>query len=63
MGGNQIKRFVDDFPSPQPLYVVVGGVYPSRSGFRYAPAREATIFDRPPLNPLPFGGEEVSALQ
>ena len=24
---------------------------------------EATIFDRPPLNPLPLGGEEVSAVQ
>jgi hypothetical protein len=45
MRGNQIKRFVDDFPSPQPLCVVIGGVYPSRSGFRYALAREATIFD------------------
>ena len=29
MSGNQIKRFVDDFPSPQPLCVVIGGVYPS----------------------------------
>ena len=38
-------------------------IYPSRLVFRYALAREVTIFDRPPLNPLPLGGEEVSAVQ
>ena len=31
--------------------------------FSVCPGKEATIFDRPPLNPLPLGGEEVPDVQ
>ena len=44
-------------------YPGIAGLYPSRLGFRYSLATEATIFNRPPLNPLPLGGEEISAVQ
>ena len=38
-------------------------IYALESGFRRALLKETMIFDRPPLNPLPWGGEEMSAGQ